>query len=94
VLGSTSVPPTAETAWINHYHHKSEEEYFAKAARKSVLDQVGIKFQNRTAERRVETEQKQNAILDTCAIEYLALRRHRGGPDSQPTPVKHDIRLR
>jgi hypothetical protein len=48
--------PTAETAWINHYHHKSDEEYFAKAMRGSVLDQVGIQFQNRTIARHLETE--------------------------------------
>ena len=74
VLGSISLPPTAETAWINHYHHKSDEEYFAKASRKSVLDQVGIRYQNRNLERHAETETRQNAVTDTSAPEYYANR--------------------
>ena len=70
VLGSISLPPTAETAWINHYHHKSDEDYFEKAARKSVLDSVGISFQNRTLERRNAAAEKSNEVVDDVASEY------------------------
>jgi hypothetical protein len=70
VYGSISSPPTAEVAWINHYHHKSEAEYYAKAKRLSILDPIGIKFNNRTAERGREYEQKANAVVDLCALVY------------------------
>jgi len=52
VSGSTNVPPSAEWTWINHYHLKSDQDYFEKAARKSVLDTVGIRFETRSSERR------------------------------------------
>ena len=49
ISGSTNVPPSAEWAWINHYHHKRDQDYFEKAVRKSVL--VGIRFETRSSER-------------------------------------------
>jgi hypothetical protein len=74
VDGSTSQPPTAERAWINHYHHKSEVDYFEKAARKSVLDMAGINFQNRTLGRHIESEEKSNAVSDSSAVTYYLAR--------------------
>lgn len=70
VYGSTSSTPTAELAWINHYHYKSEAEYCAKANRSSILDPIGMKFNNRTPERGKEYEQKANAVVDLCALVY------------------------
>lgn len=70
VTGSISQPPTAERAWINHYHHKSNEDYFEKAARKSVLDVAGINFKNRTLDRHRASEVKTNAVTDFSSLNY------------------------
>jgi hypothetical protein len=70
VLGSTSQFPTDGTAWINHYHHKSDQDYFEKAARKSVADKGGMKFKNRTLERHVAYEVDSNAVWDNSALNY------------------------
>lgn len=70
VYGSISVPPTVECAWINHYHHKSDAEYASKANRKSILDTVGMKFNNRNPERGKEYEQKANEVFDQSALLY------------------------
>jgi len=51
VYGSSPIPPVVERAWINHYHDKSDAEYASKAKRKSILDTVGMKFNNRNIER-------------------------------------------
>jgi hypothetical protein len=74
VRGSVAFPPTAQKAWINHYHTKSEQDYFEKAARKSVLDTVGIRYNTRTAERLAIADPKANAIVDDCAARYYAAR--------------------
>ncbi len=70
VYGSTSVPPSAESAWINHYHHKSDQDYFEKAARKSVLDTVGIRFKTRSTERHERSQAIENVVSDDCAVRY------------------------
>lgn len=70
VNGSTSKPPTAERAWINHYHHKSDQDYFEKAAQKSVVDAVGMKFGNRTLERHKDSEVNSNTVSDDAALAY------------------------
>ena len=74
VGGSYSLPPSANSAWINHYHHKSDQDYFEKAARKSVLDLVGIRFETRSAERHIGGEKIENAVKDDCAIKYYVSR--------------------
>lgn len=74
VSGSTNVPPSAEWAWINHYHHKSDQDYFEKAARKSVLDTVGIRFETRSTERHLGSQGKDNAVIDDCAVQYYRSR--------------------
>jgi hypothetical protein len=74
VSGSTHVPPSADWAWINHYHHKSDQDYFEKAARKSVLDAVGIRFDTRSRERHLCNQGKDNAVFDDCAVQYYAAR--------------------
>jgi hypothetical protein len=74
VIGSISQPPTAEHAWINHYHHKSDQDYFEKAARKSVLDTAGIKFKNRTLERHTDSEAHSNDVKDETALTYYLKR--------------------
>lgn len=70
VRGSISNPPSAELAWINHYHHKSNQDYLEKAARKSVLDRVGMTFATRTPQRSAEGESSSNAVEDDCAVYY------------------------
>ena len=74
VRGSFDVPATAERAWINHYHHKSDQDYFEKAARKSVLDKVGMTFETRTQQRHNDGESKANAVVDDCALRYYLAR--------------------
>ncbi len=74
VSGSISIPPSAELAWINHYHHKSDQDYFEKAARKSVLDTVGINFETRSTERHLRGQNKENAVFDDSAVQYYTER--------------------
>ena len=74
VRGTFSVPPTAETAWINHYHHKSDQDYFEKAARKSVLDVVGMRFETRSMERHLDSQNNENIVFDDCAVRYYLAR--------------------
>lgn len=76
VWGSFSAPPTAEIAWINHYHHKSDQDYFEKAARKSVLDVVGMRFETRSMSRHAGSQQIENQVFDDCALRYYAARCH------------------
>jgi hypothetical protein len=73
VRGSFAAP-TADRAWINHYHHKSDQDYFEKAARKSVLDKVGMTFETRTQQRHSDGESKANAVVDECALRYYLAR--------------------
>lgn len=70
VWGSTSVPPTAERAWINHYYYKSLEEFQRKGQRASILDPVGIRFNSRTPQRGAQYERTANQVRDLSAIEY------------------------
>jgi len=73
ILGSTSVPATAETAWINHYYYKSQEEFDRKAKRGSIADQTPMKFNSRTPQRGIQYERTANEFPDHAAPEY-----HRG----------------
>jgi glycosyltransferase involved in cell wall biosynthesis len=73
VWGSTAVPPTAEIAWINHYYHKSLEEFQRKGKRSSIHDRVGIQFNSRTQERGEAYERTANEFVDYSAVNY-----HRG----------------
>jgi len=73
VRGSFATP-AADRAWINHYHHKSDQDYFEKAARKSVLDKVGMTFETRTQQRHSDGESKANAVVDECALRYYLAR--------------------
>jgi Glycosyltransferase family 92 len=70
VGGSTSLPPSAKSAWINHYHHKSDQDYFEKAARKSVVDTVGMRFVTRSIERHAGGQSVENAVFDDSAIRF------------------------
>jgi hypothetical protein len=70
VYGSVSFPPTAEQAWINHYHHKSDQEYFEKAAIKSIVDRGTMEFGNRSLERHCITEKTANEVYDDSAVNY------------------------
>jgi hypothetical protein len=74
VGGSTSAPATAQAAWINHYHHKSDQDYFEKAARKSVLDVVGMRFETRSTERHINSQSKDNVVFDDRALRYYRAR--------------------
>jgi Glycosyltransferase family 92 len=74
VGGSFSLPPTAESAWINHYHHKSDQDYFEKAARKSVLDVCGMRFETRSQDRHAGSERTENEVIDDCALRYYLAR--------------------
>jgi hypothetical protein len=74
VSGSFSVPPTAEFAWINHYYHKSDQDYFEKAARKPVHDIVGMRFETRSVERHLGSQNTENVVFDDCALRYYAAR--------------------
>ena len=73
IWGSTAEPPTAEFAWINHYYHKSLEEFERKAQRASILDRVGIQFNSRTPQRGAAYERTANEVVDLSAVVF-----HRG----------------
>lgn len=70
VGGSISVPATAEHAWINHYHFKSDQDYFEKAARKSVHDRVTMQFETRSQEKHTNGLNQSNAVFDDSALRY------------------------
>jgi hypothetical protein len=70
VRGSTSPTPTAAHAWINHFHHKSDQDYFEKAARQCLAEKLGTIFNNRTLERHIAYESDSNTILDDSAVVY------------------------
>ena len=79
VLGSTHLPAASEKIWINHYYHKSMEEFQARGRRVSVLDKVGIQFNSRTPERGADYESHSNAVKDLSAVSYhLALCQRQG----------------
>lgn len=74
LYGSVDMAPAADTAWINHYYCKSEEDYLEKAGRRSTLDRVGINFPTRRAGRVAEDLLKNNEVPDTCAVKYYRAR--------------------
>jgi Glycosyltransferase family 92 len=74
VSGSLSTPASAKSAWINHYHHKSDQDYFEKAARKSVHDIVGMRFETRSTERHAGSQSVDNAAFDDSAVRYYESR--------------------
>ena len=74
LYGSINLAPTAETAWINHYYFKSEEDYLAKAAQKSTLDKVGMSFPTHRRERLEAEFVKNNDVVDACAVDYYQAR--------------------
>jgi hypothetical protein len=74
VGGSISVPASAESAWINHYHHKSVQDYFEKAARKSIQDATTMRYETRSDERHLGSQRDDNDVFDDCAVRYYAER--------------------
>jgi hypothetical protein len=73
VRGSFTVPATAETAWINHYQNKSQQDYFERATRQEICDPVGMRIgnRNRTWEGRMANELTANAQFDDRAAKYF-----------------------
>jgi len=74
VYGSTSEPPTAQRAWINHYFYKSLEDYLEKAARAPTQDAFGMKHPTRVASRANLAMTRANDVADTSAVDYLDAR--------------------
>jgi hypothetical protein len=74
VTGTLSVPVTAEMAWINHYHSKSEEDYREKMARRPQQDDVTMRFPNRRPEFLAKAMSEWNDIYDSSAVEYYRAR--------------------
>ena len=70
VYGSFGTKLHADDVWINHYYHKSAEEFAAKGNRASILDAVGISFNSRTKDRGEDYEKWANAVEDLSAVEY------------------------
>jgi hypothetical protein len=70
VWGSTATPPTADLAWINHYYYKSLEEFQRKGSTTSIIDNVTMRFNSRTAERGAEYERTANEVFDLAAVDY------------------------
>lgn len=70
VFGSLSFPATAERAWINHYHCKSEEDYIRKIRHGNVVDRTGMAAPGRTMERMVIAMRANNEEFDDCALRY------------------------
>lgn len=71
VTGSISAP-TAELAWINHYHHKSDEDYFEKSLRVAIANSMPCP--NRSPARHIATEALNNAVEDQSAMVYWSRR--------------------
>lgn len=74
VYGSVSEPPTAQTAWINHYFYKSLEDYLEKAARAPTHDRFGMRHPTRLAEWASLAMTLANDVADPAATDYLAAR--------------------
>lgn len=74
IFGSLNLSPTADTACIQHFYCKSEEDYLEKAARSSTLDRVGIRFPTRRPERIAEELGKNNDVFDPSAVDYYRAR--------------------
>jgi hypothetical protein len=74
IYGSIETRVAADSAWINHYYCKSEEDYLEKAARKSTLDRVGIAFPTRRREWLEQELAQRNEVLDTSAVDYYGAR--------------------
>ncbi|MFZ0690096.1 MAG: glycosyltransferase family 92 protein [Acidobacteriaceae bacterium] len=74
IYGSLNMNPTADCAWINHYYFKSEQDYLEKAARRSVIDRVTIRFPSRKPERVAGELAKNNDVFDSCAADYYRAR--------------------
>jgi len=75
VYASRASPPSAERAWINHYVHKSLEDYLEKGARGSALDLVGIRAPARQQARAQAAMTADNDVVDLGAIDYFQARR-------------------
>ena len=74
IYGSLNMRPSADPAWINHYYCKSEEDYLEKAARRSVIDRVTIRFPSRRPEKVAGELTKNNDVFDSCAADYYRAR--------------------
>jgi Glycosyltransferase family 92 len=70
VFGSLSFPATAQRAWINHYHCKSEEEYMKKVKQGNMADRTGMVVPNCTVDRMAAVERSSNEEFDETAIVY------------------------
>jgi len=73
VRGSFVLPASAECAWINHYHNKSDQDHVERAGRQNIADPVGMRLgnRNRTWEGRRVGEKIANAQFDDSAIRYF-----------------------
>ena len=74
VYGSMADPPTAERAWINHYHYKSLEDYLEKASRSSTLDASGTREPSRSVSGARRSHAEANDVVDERALQYLKYR--------------------
>ncbi len=74
VFGSLSNHPSANSAWINHYYCKSEEDYREKMAIRLTHDRTTMRFPTRTAEKLAKAMVIDNEVLDASAEAYY---RHR-----------------
>lgn len=75
VFGSLCDHATANSAWINHYYAKSEEDYREKMGMDSSQDANAIRYPSRRVERLQASMLDCNEIEDRSAIEYLKFRR-------------------
>jgi len=74
VRGSLTNTPTADSAWINHYYCKSEEDYREKMQMRTTLDWMGMNFPSRALERLEEEFQKNNDVEDNASVKYKQMR--------------------
>lgn len=88
VFGSLASPATAARAWINHYYCKSLQDYMEKAARRSTLDQSGIREPSRQVANARLAAGTANDVVDFCAINYFEARRDalRSTTTQDPSP--------
>lgn len=88
VFGSFDPRRCATSAWLNHYHVKSFEDYLEKSARKPLQDRTTMAFPTRRLEWAEREFQQNNEVADTSAVDYFAQRmeaakRHVAGMDLQ-----------
>ncbi len=80
VDGHTLVPPSSERLRLNHYHHKSEEEFVAKFERWREIGRLGRRIPTEDDLERLRKKEVEDGVADETILMFApALREALGG---------------